>query len=118
MQRLIGELNPRQSGLMKSGLLLLNRILFTACDGSLNALCCSLTSLFAVIQMVFAKLADDSSRRAGIRYDETVIEECRKLHKGFIPFVLTPGRYRLDQEKLPPALVHKTCSLIVKDVFS
>lgn len=52
MQCLVTELNPRQSGLMKSGLLLLNWIVFTACDGSLNALCCSLTSLFAVIQMV------------------------------------------------------------------
>lgn len=72
MRRLSRELNPRQSGLMKSGLLLLNRILFTACDGSLNALCCSLTSLFAVIQMAFAKLAHDGSRRADIRHDETV----------------------------------------------
>jgi len=78
---------------MKSGLLLLNRILFTACDGSLNALCCSLTSLFAVIQMAFAKLAHDSSRRADTRYDETVMQECIKLHKEFIPSALAPGRY-------------------------
>lgn len=89
MHCLITELDPQQSGLMKSGLLLLNKILFTACDGSLNALCCSLTSLFAVIQMVFAKLAHDSSCRAEIRHNESYV----RVRKEFIPFVLTPGRY-------------------------
>lgn len=101
MQCLIGELNPRQSGLMKSGLLLLNRILFTACDGSLNALCCSLTSLFAVIQMVLQNWL--------MIAPVVLISSTRQLHncaysyiKGFIPFVLTPSRYGLGEQKISP----------------
>lgn len=101
MQCLIGELNPRQSGLMKSGLLLLNRILFTACDGSLNALCCSLTSLFAVIQMVLQNWL--------MIAPVVLISSMRQLHncaysyiKDFIPFVLTPSRYGLGEQKNSP----------------
>lgn len=96
MQRLSSEeLNPGQSGLMKSGLALLNGRLFTPHEGSRNALCFSLTRLYALIKMGLAKLANASSHRL-----LPGMNRGTWLYKGYKPSAATlnPGWFR---KKLP-----------------